>query len=704
MKMNDEQSYRVAVLQWIPDDGLSKMLYEELTNLGHQPIYFAYRAPVPSGVQVVFTHMHGPPKRLLPVLQRVAEGSPSNHPITVHWNTEGYPDLRIPPALMWALGSVRSRLGRWHSSRFAWLRSLANSAPLSGIDGQASRFRRVGDYEYACRNGWLDILADSSTIYARLNESRGLPTLYIPWGPTASVYADLGLERDIDVLWMGKRGTRRRSRLLDRVRQELRSYGVEIHIADNEENPFIFDETRTRFLNRAKVTLNLTRTWYDDTFSRFAFAAPNRSLVVSEPVLPHCPEFEAGVHYVSAPACRLAQTIVHYLEHEDERRVIVENAYRLVTTKLAFRNGIARLMDAAAATSSSGGHPPETSDAFTSRVTHAEKGTRDVGQRPRCDQYNRCRDRPQGRKVRRSMNSLPYVVAVILNTDRRDDTLECLASLEAGTYKNHSELVLDNASSDGSVEAVHSAYPAVEIIELAENLGYAGNNNVGIQAALAGGADWVFILNEDTTLAPDCLAHLVGVGQSDPQIGIVGPMVYHHSEPTVIQSAGGIMGRDWQSIHLAGDEPDRGQFPQPHPVDWLSGCAMLVRRGVVEQVGMLDARFFYYWEETEWCLRARKAGWRIMHVPQAKLWHKGVRPDRRPAPLVTYYSTRNHLMMLAKHRAPLGAWIVAWGQIVRTLTSWTVKPRWRSMREHRDAMWRGAADFLQQRWGQMPYK
>ena len=111
------------------------------------------------------------------------------------------------------------------------------------------------------------------------------------------------------------------------------------------ENPFIFGETPTRFLNRAKVTLNITRTWYDDNFSRFAYAVPNRSLVVSEPLLPHCPEYEAGIHYVSAPIDRLADSIVYYLTHDDERQNIVENAYRLVTTELAFRDSIARLMD-----------------------------------------------------------------------------------------------------------------------------------------------------------------------------------------------------------------------------------------------------------------------------------------------------------------------------------------------------------------------
>ena len=293
----------------------------------------------------------------------------------------------------------------------------------------------------------------------------------------------------------------------------------------------------------------------------------------------------------------------------------------------------------------------------------------------------------------------PLVVTVILNTNRREDTCAALASLAQNTYQNHQMIVLDNASTDGSVPAIQAAFPGVQIILLEKNLGYAGNNNVGIQAALARGAEWVFVLNEDTVLAPDCLEQLVSVGQSDPQIGIVGPMVYHHNEPTVIQSAGGKMGHDWCAWHLAQNEPDRGQFSQPHDVDWISGCAILVRRAVIEQVGMLDQRFFYYWEETEWCVRTKKAGWRIVHVPQAKLWHKGVQRDYKPSPSVTYYSTRNRLMMLAKHHAPLVAWVVAWKQTLRTLLSWSIRPKWRSMLGHRNAMWQGMMDFLRHRWG-----
>jgi GT2 family glycosyltransferase len=293
----------------------------------------------------------------------------------------------------------------------------------------------------------------------------------------------------------------------------------------------------------------------------------------------------------------------------------------------------------------------------------------------------------------------PLVVSVILNTNRRADTLECLASLAAGRYPAHHVIVLDNASTDGSAEAIRAAFPAVEVVPLAENLGYAGNNNVGIGLALERGAAWVFVLNEDTVLAPDCIERLVEGGASDPRVGIVGPMVYHHDEPGVIQSAGGHLTRWWDSRHIGQNAPDTGQYAAPRAVDWISGCAILVRRAVVEQVGPIDPRYFYFWEETEWCLRAGRAGWRVLHVPAARLWHKGVQRDYKPKPTVTYYATRNRLLTMATHHAPLHVRAAAWLQIARTLASWTVKPRWRHMKEHRHAMWRGAADYARARWG-----
>ena len=296
----------------------------------------------------------------------------------------------------------------------------------------------------------------------------------------------------------------------------------------------------------------------------------------------------------------------------------------------------------------------------------------------------------------------PRVTTVILNTNRREDTLACLASLERNTYRDLSTIVLDNASTDGSVEAIRAAYPDVRIIAIEENKGYAGNNNVGIAAALQEGADWVLVLNEDTVLAPECIERLVATGESDPRIAFVGPLVLHYDEPEIIQSAGVTLNRAWDSQHLGKNEPDRGQFALARETPALSGCALLVRAAAIRDFGALDERFFYYFEETEWCVRATRHGWKIVQEPRARLWHKGVQRNYQPGPSVTYYNTRNHFLMMSLHHAPPAAWAGAWFQTIRTLTSWTIKPRWRHMRTHRDALWQGTVDFLRGRWGMRP--
>jgi len=325
-------------------DGIAEVISDELNELGYQPVHFQIGSLIPEKAEVVFSF--GPYGNFLTIPRQLARLPSDQKPIFVHWNTEGIPDLRIPWKIMNSIAGWRSWLGRMQDARNA-------SAKIPGIERLTSlnesrmlRFRYLGDYYYAHRRGWLDIFADTSEIYARIHRRHGLPTIVAHWGATPHWYKDLGLERDIDVLWMGTRGTKRRGIIIDRVRSELEAHGVRMHVADGRENPFIFDDERILYLNRSKITLNIARTWYDDNFSRIALAAPNRSLTISELVLPHCPSFIAGTHYVSVPVKTLSETILYYLEHEEERLRIVENAYRLVTTKLVFRESIKAIMDA----------------------------------------------------------------------------------------------------------------------------------------------------------------------------------------------------------------------------------------------------------------------------------------------------------------------------------------------------------------------
>ena len=337
--------YRVAIPEWVENDGIAKMIGFELEQIGYDPVLFFFGSPIPEDVDYLLTF--GPYNRILPIWQNNARIALSRRPVVIHWNTEGMPDLRIPLKVVRALGAMRSKIGRMGYSGSVFDHFLYSIPPVSHIDQSFKRYRFHGDYEYACRKGWLHVLSDTSNIYSQIRSKIGVPTLYAPWGASQRWYQDLGLERDLDVLWMGTKGSQRRSRILDQVLSGLKSKGLSVYIADNEEKPFIFGEERTRHLNRAKITLNITRTWYDDNFSRFTMACSNRSLVVSEPVLPHCTEFKENVHYVSAKIEDLADTIVYYLEHEEERRQIVDNAYKLMMAELKFEKSLRKLFAAA---------------------------------------------------------------------------------------------------------------------------------------------------------------------------------------------------------------------------------------------------------------------------------------------------------------------------------------------------------------------
>jgi len=321
------------------------VISEELARLGHQVKWFKFNEAIPDGVDVVFSF--APYGRFLQIPRQLKNLPLKERPIFVHWNTENPPDLRLPWFIMSSIGACRSWLDRLNDSDNDWVQAAITIPPLSWVQKRMYKFRYVGDYHYAYGKGWIDILAESSEIYAQLHRQHGLPTIVVPWGTAQSWYADLNVERDIDVLWMGTRRTKRRSRLLDQMQAQLAAHGIQMYIADNIENPFVFDEERTQLLNRTKITLNLLPTWYDNAFPyRFHIAAGNRSLVVSEPLLSHCPIYEAGKHYVSTPVENMVESILYYLKHDDQRLQIVENAYKLVTTEMTFSNSIETIMGA----------------------------------------------------------------------------------------------------------------------------------------------------------------------------------------------------------------------------------------------------------------------------------------------------------------------------------------------------------------------
>jgi len=216
------------------------------------------------------------------------------------------------------------------------------------------------------------------------------------------------------------------------------------------------------------------------------------------------------------------------------------------------------------------------------------------------------------------------IAIIVLNWNGRDLTLDCLRSLAAVTTPHVRIILVDNASTDGSSDAVRQQYGSrVTLIENAQNLGFAAGNNVGIRRALDDGADFILLLNNDTVVAPDFVEHLHKAMLSSPDIGITAPKIYYAEPKNQIWFAGGELSM-WRGIarHTGIRETDRGQYDREHDIDYATGCAFLVRRAVLEKIGDLDPGYRAYFEDADFCVRARRAGFRIRYIPAAHVWHR----------------------------------------------------------------------------------
>jgi GT2 family glycosyltransferase len=217
----------------------------------------------------------------------------------------------------------------------------------------------------------------------------------------------------------------------------------------------------------------------------------------------------------------------------------------------------------------------------------------------------------------------PHVFIVLVNWNGRAVTLECLDSLTRVDYDPLTVVVVDNGSSDGSAEAIRAAHPEVRLLPLAENRRFAGGNNEGIRYALNEGAEFLLLLNNDTTVAPDFLRFLVDRMNSTDRCGLVSPKIYYADPPDRIWYAGGRISY-WTGTmrHTGIREIDRGQHDIPRDIDYATGCCVLTTAGVIREVGGLDESYFIYTEDADWSVRIKQAGYRLVFEPRARVWHK----------------------------------------------------------------------------------
>jgi GT2 family glycosyltransferase len=297
------------------------------------------------------------------------------------------------------------------------------------------------------------------------------------------------------------------------------------------------------------------------------------------------------------------------------------------------------------------------------------------------------------------------ITIIVLNWNNAPDTLECLKSLEHLRYPADI-VVVDNRSTDDSVSLIRQRFPGMMLLETRQNLGYAGGNNCGIRYSLDHDAEYVCVLNNDVQVDPDFLAPLVNALEQDEQVGIVTPLVAAMDEPDRVWALGQAI--DWRTgsvtrVH-AGEGVSSWQAHAPVEEDIASGTAMLVKREVLERVGLMDEAFYLYYEETDWCLRMRKAGYKILAVPASIVWHAVSRTLGPSSPVIDYYMLRNHLRFIGRHwsgAARLRILASTLLENLRVIAAYTAKPYGGKRLPHRNARLLALRDALLGRWGKM---
>jgi hypothetical protein len=228
---------------------------------------------------------------------------------------------------------------------------------------------------------------------------------------------------------------------------------------------------------------------------------------------------------------------------------------------------------------------------------------------------------------------LDPLYVIILNWNLADETIACVESVQASTAEPVHILVVDNGSTDDSLARLRARFgQSIALLPLADNLGFAGGVNAGIQAALAAGAAAVLLLNNDTVIDPTMIAQLAAVQRQQPQAALLAPVIYYHAAPQHIWRLADREYR-WLPLPLAlGARALERAGAEPLRVDYVTACGVLVRRAVFEQIGLFDTSYFMYFEDADFCRRARNAGFQIWCVPLARMWHKVSLSARKDKP------------------------------------------------------------------------
>ena len=243
------------------------------------------------------------------------------------------------------------------------------------------------------------------------------------------------------------------------------------------------------------------------------------------------------------------------------------------------------------------------------------------------------------------MKKTPLVYIIVLNYNGYRDTIECIESLKYISYNNYRIIIVDNYSTDGSEKVLKEKFCDCIFLQTGRNLGYAGGNNIAIEYALVNNAEYICILNNDVIVTVDFLSELVEYSEQNQDVAMVGPMICEYADDRIIQSTGAMVDLYRGKIPLINCGKTEEYITEKIvKCDFVGGACILVRKSVVDQIGLIPENYFLFFEEAEWCLKAKKIGYAIICNCNAKVKHKGSVSIKKVPGLNEYFINRNKIV------------------------------------------------------------
>ena len=267
----------------------------------------------------------------------------------------------------------------------------------------------------------------------------------------------------------------------------------------------------------------------------------------------------------------------------------------------------------------------------------------------------------------------PSIAVILVNWKKYNLTSNCINSLNKSNYKNFKIILVDNEYSEKSIIELKNKYKELLVFKEKNNLGFAGGNNIGIRYALENDYDYIMLLNNDTEVKENFILPLVERIEKDHFLGAVQPLILNFSNKSIIWNAGGKLNKflGLTSTRLNNNKLNSSIVFDDY-TDWISGCCILIKSEILTKVGLLDEKFFNYYEDVDWSLRMKNLGYDLGFVKESIIYHHGSSSSKNKknkegviSSKIHYFNIRNHILLLKKHKNLFNFFGIVFFQIIK---------------------------------------